>query len=341
MVETDEGYTVPAAELPDDDLPDGPRRGRPTYRVLNEWRAWMDRYESAHIEFDSPEGETVRRRLENSYQQEYADRYYARTKDFERGVNRRWNGVTPVMLTLTASTENANGNPRCPADHMREIAAGWDTARKQLDQALSGLKWEYVRIWEPHESGYGHLHVGIFVEGGGDLEAERFRPVMRSYVKNVKAAGSEAHSPSNAVSVNGDVENLGSYLTEYLGQYGEPLQERPLSEQVFYATTWATNTRRLDFSNGAQEIIAGEEFRRETGLRPEDRGGGTGCASSSGETDGSAVQSDGSDEGDGWGVNSLCYVPSRAPSYTDPVAGGVATVEIEGRPGLDPPAQRK
>ena len=55
--------------------------------------------------------------------------------------------------------------------------------------------------------------------------------------------------------------------------FGESILDRPQSEQMFHAVTWATNTRRLDFSNGAQEIIRMEKFRRDTGLNPEARGG--------------------------------------------------------------------
>jgi hypothetical protein len=302
--------------------------GRPTYQVLNEFREWYDGYRNAHIEYEDPDGEIVRTQLENSYQPGYGDRYYARLKDLERGIRRRWDDVTTVMLTFTASHRNANGNLRCPGDHMRDVADGWSGARKMVHKALSGRKWEYARIWEPHQDGYGHLHVAIFVEG--EANAAEFAPTMRSYTENVESAGTEAHSLENAVSVNDNVENLGSYISEYLGAYGESIEERPVSEQVFYATTWATNTRRLDFSNGAQDIISGEEFRRETGLRPEDRG----VDRESEQEAQSAAESVGSGE---WSVDSICYVNGRTPEHTDPTSGGVQTARIDGKPGADPP----
>jgi len=357
LVDTPEGFAVPAAELPDDD-PDGEARARPTYRVVEAWRDWMKSYESAHIEYESPDGETVRTRLENSYQQQYDKRYYARLKDLERGVERRWgDSLTTAMLTFSASHENANGNARCPADHMREIAEGWRDARKLLHKKLSRFNWEYARVWEPHEDGYGHLHVAVFVEDRLDaITPETFGPVMENYVDGVTAAGTDAHtnSPCEAcatagdwnggaepscddcdtpVSISHDVGSLAGYISEYLGIYGDRALDRPLSEQLFYATTWATGTRRLDFSNGAQEIIAGEEFRRETGLRPEDRGGTEGRA-----TPAESDESDG--DGETWGVDSICYVSHGGPDYADPTVGGESRTEIEGRPGVDPPARR-
>jgi hypothetical protein len=217
---------------------------------------------------------------------------------------------------------------------MREIAEGWGTARKQLYQTLSGENWEYAKVWEPTSEtghgppGYGHLHVAIFVEAD-DLDGERFEPVLNSYVENTKPAGREAHTVDEAVSVNDDIENLGHYISDYIGIFGEETLNRPIYEQIFYAVTWVTQTRRVDFSNGAQELIAGEQFRREKGLRPCDRG--------SEKTD--SGDSEASESGSEWAVNSICTVRRGEPDYADPTSGGVNTVEIAGRDGVDPPRE--
>jgi hypothetical protein len=331
---------------------------RPTYRVLNEFADWYDGYRNAHIEYEDPDGETVRTQLENSYQPGYAKRYYAKLKGLERSIKRQWGSVTTVMLTFSASHENAKGNLRCPADHMRDVAEGWRYARKELygeDGVLGGYNWEYARVWEPHGDGYGHLHVAIFVEDPtGGIEASQFAPVMRKHVEKTSSAGWDAHCNDpcsehagegpdnwqsvgggcddchNPVSVNDNVENVGSYISEYLGAFGEDITERPVSEQLFYAVTWATNTRRLDFSNGAQELIKDDEFRRETGLRPEDRGAA--------ESDIQPPQPDTeNDEDSDWSVDSICYVHGGSPDYADPTAGGVDTTPIDGSLGADPP----
>ena len=352
MVQTENGTTIPISKLMDP--PEGERKARPWYRVVNEWRDWFDRYRRSHIEFEK-NGETVRTRLENSYQPEYGKRYYAKLKDLERGIEREYEGLTTAMLTLTASHENANGNPRCPADHMRSIAEGWNAARKQLHQVLSGRTWEYARVWEPHADGYGHLHIAVFVEEADDeLMAERFRPVMESHVRSCDSAGWDAHRPgSNAVSVNDDVNNLGSYISEYIGIFGDETLERPITEQMFYAVTWATGTRRVDFSNGAQDIISREHFRRETGLRPSDRGafedwrgdGDTEAATEGAEAEPQDATEEGDEpEGDrpppdGWECAAICTVHSKTPEYTDPTTGGADRTSITGSPGVDPEKQ--
>jgi len=338
-------------------------QARPWYAVLSEWRDWYDSYLRMNIEFEGPNGETARTRLKNSYQPEYGKRYYAKLKDLERGINREYESLTTVMLTFTASNENDQGGPRCPADHMRDIMEGYDAARKQLHKVLDGRTWQYARVWEPHDSGYGHLHLAVFVEDtDADLGPGDFAPVMRSHVKNCTPAGWKAHRPSgDSVSLNDDVENLGSYISEYIGIFGEEVLERPITEQMFYATCWATGTRRVDFSNGSHEMMAKEQFRRETGLRPEDRGGrsfeawrATGdpdnvAAMGESDTGGSgARESDESGpsavaesaEGTGWTVTSICTVRARRPEYSDPTTGGVDTKRIDGRPGVDRPAER-
>jgi hypothetical protein len=321
------------------ELSDG-AQARPWYSVVSEWRDWYDGYLRSNIEFTGPEGETVRTELENSYMPKYGKRYYAKLKDFERGVAREFEDLTTVMLTFTASHRNDKGGWRCPADHMRDIMDGYDAARKQLHHALSGRNWEYARVWEPHADGYGHLHLAVFVEDSDDrpdLHADDFAPVMRSHVENCGPAGSKAHDPAgDSVSINNEVENLGSYISEYIGIFGDETLSRPITEQMFYAVTWATNTRRVDFSNGAQELMKREHFRRETGLRPEDRGGESLKRwKETGDPDGdvSGAQSD-------WEVASICTVQAGQPNYADPTTGGVETTAIRGRSGVDPPPVR-
>jgi len=345
------------------EVSDGPQ-ARPWYSVVQSWREWYADYLGSHIEFTNSEGETVRTALENSYMPDYGKRYYAKLKDFERGVSREFESMTTVMLTFTASNRNTEGGWRCPADHMRDIMGGYDAARKQLHQVLSGQKWEYARVWEPHGSGYGHLHMAVFVEDDVDeIVADQFKPVMRSHVNNCSPAGSDAHrnepceehagqaptpwqsaEPScddcdSAVSVNDNVENLGSYVSEYIGIFGDETLNRPMKEQMFYAVTWATNTRRVDFSNGAQEVMNREHvrrrFRRETdGLEPED------CPEAFEEW---REDEDGEDDEDGpvseWVAESICTVKGTSPSYADPTTGGVRTTAIEGRQGVDPPPE--
>lgn len=303
--------------------------------TIEEWRDWYMGYENAHMEFTGPEGQTVRTPLENSYQPRYGKRYYARIKDLERAVERRFDNLTTVMISLTASNENLFGDYRCPADLIRDIMGGYNTARKQLYNVLEGAKWEYARIWEPHDSGYHHFHLALFIDESdieGNITSGDFEPVLRSYVENCDPAGWEAHRPDGpAVSVNRDVQNLGSYLSEYIGAFGDNPLERPMKVQMFYAICWATQTRRVDFSNGANEMIQEQKFIRETGLRPEDRGsaGGGDDEDNGDETDLSPC----------WTAEAIVRVEGGERDRHDVTPGRPGLVPIEGDPSADPPKQ--
>jgi hypothetical protein len=298
LLEHSDGWSVPASssnELDPAD-PEITPLARSWYNTLREWREWYKGYENKHITFERErDGKTVRTKLENAYQPEYADKYYAKLKGLEREISREYSNLTTVMLTFSASTLNENGVPRCPADHMREIQEGWNQARKELYRALSGFDWEYARVWEPTSetgkgpAGYGHLHVGIFVDTSNEeitaINSGKFADTMEKYTENVKAAHPAAHRPESdkAVSVNHSVNNLGSYISEYIGSYGERAVDRPVYEQQFYSVVWATGTRRVSFSEGATELINADKERQErrekTGTRPEDRGDSEGAES--------------------------------------------------------------
>lgn len=305
--------------------------------TLRKWRQWYDEYLSKHIEYENGDGETVRTQLENSYMPEYGDRYYAKIKGVEREIERVMDSPTTVMLTDTASTLNANGLQRCPVDHMRDIANGWDAQRKALHRILEDYDWEYCKIWEPHPggergaAGYGHMHIGIFVDDPGDeIDAEMFEPAMKSYYDNCDPAGWDAHKPDNSVSVTHSVDNLASYLSEYIGVYGDDPLDRPAYEQMFYATAWASNTRKVEFSNGAQELMQRDQYRRETGLIPEKRG--QDCEAMNrwkGDDDG--------DSGSEWTVSSIVEADPSGPDRFDATDGGVTTTAIDGNPKTDPP----
>jgi hypothetical protein len=199
----------------------------------------------------------------------------------------------------------------------------------------------YARVWEPTSgdghgpAGYGHMHVAIFVEDGEGVAAEQFRPFMESYVSNTTAAGWDAHRPDgDAVSVTHELDeaNAATYISEYIGQYGEQLTDRPIHERAFLAAAWATGTRRVEFSNDAQELIAAEQFRRETGLRPQDRGAAEGCESDEQDAD------DGEDDdGGGWSFSKLCEVSGDEPEYYEPSDGGVDMTRLDATDNVDPP----
>lgn len=320
--------------------------------AVNEWRDWYRGYQNAHITYKNEAGETARAKLENSHMPSYENRHYARLKGLEREIGEQWERYQTMMLTLSATGLAEDGRPRATADQMRDIADGWGTARKTLHQCLEGYEWEYARIWEHHQSGYGHQHIAVFIRLDGDdddlVEEEDMAPVMRSYCRSTDGAGSEAHDPAgDAVSMTAgeEMDNLASYLAEYLGAFDSrsPLKRDP-AEQVFRSTLWATQTRRIGFSNGAQELINADlerqqeerrqERREETETRPEDRGGGEGTAedTADAETGAAGAQEEAEEEGEEWDLDHIGFVHGSDPGdrhHTDGGGGGTRMVETD------------
>jgi hypothetical protein len=129
---------------------------------------------------------------------------------------------------------------------------------------MDGRRYERLAILEPHESGYLHVHIAVFVDGV--VRREDFAPVIEAHLRNCDGAGEEAHDMTDrsTVSVNhvgadrseDTIGNLGTYLAEYLGTYsGDPLDE-PEKVQMSNTVLWATGRRRWRPSNGAQAYMS-------------------------------------------------------------------------------------
>jgi hypothetical protein len=321
-----------------------------------------------HLRFRDPDGDLVRAPMPNSHQPQYGDTYYARLKALERQFLAIASNPHVVMLTLTASNKNENGGWRCPADHLRDVINSFtDHVRPALHRALGSNgadvdNWEYARVVEHHPgSAYGHVHVALFIDGV--VSEADFRPVIDTHLRHCEPAGASAHNyyspktkdrpistsrvdtaldPDDYDGSEDVVGNLGSYVAEYIGAYGTELFDRNVEELAFRATCWATSTNRVDFSNGAQELISANrdgERQGETFESPE-----TDCWFSEDETeelvdDPDRPMSDTLPEQDCWEFDGIGIVDQDGETCHSVENDGVGYIEIDGAEYLDPPKQ--
>lgn len=233
-----------------------------------EWRDAVEDNRETYATFENREGERRTAKMGDRFTPERWERRYAKLNDLARGVREEYGRrLTTVMLSLTASSEDADGNPRPPLDHLLDLEASKDPVRAALDRVLDGRRWERIAIPEQHKSGYIHWHYAIFVDG--DVSAEDFRPVIDAHLRNCPTARREAHriDPENpdesAVSVGQSVENLPAYLTAYtLGEgdeYAHDPLDAPEQRQMMLALLWATNKRYWRPSDGAQTYMKCDE----------------------------------------------------------------------------------
>jgi hypothetical protein len=235
---------------------------------------WYDDGRDSKVVVENLYGETTAFRTPNRFTPEYREMLYAKAQSLERGLRERWGRLLHTgMLTLTCSTTDQHGQPRPPVDHLNELLSSWESVRRALYRVLDDREWEYLAILEPHESGYAHVHLGVFVKG--PVVAEQFQPVIDAHLRNCEGAGRDAHQicpgddeDDGVVSIHrashpshsSGVENLGAYLAAYMaGEYGREATEMPENVRRFYATMWATGRQWFRPSNGAQELMKAPE----------------------------------------------------------------------------------
>jgi hypothetical protein len=224
---------------------------------------WYDGQRDTKIVIENELGEQSAFNTPNRFTPEYREMLYARSQALERGLRERWGKLLhTAMVTLTASTTDDSGRSRPPVEHLQELLSSWESVRRSLHRVLEDREWEYLAIIEPHESGYAHVHLGVFVKG--PVVVEQFEPVLDAHVRNCRSANQQAHELTEQVTVrkashpsrNNGVENLGAYLAAYMaGEYGTEATEMPAHVQRFYTIMWATGRQWFRPSNGAQELM--------------------------------------------------------------------------------------
>jgi len=237
------------------------------------FRCWYTDQRDTEIVVRNPEGETAAFSTPNRFTPDYREMLYAKAQALERGLRERWGSLLHTsMITLTASSTDSTGRPRPPVDHLEDLLSSYEAVRRALSRVLEGREWEYLAVIEPHETGYAHVHIGVFVKG--PVVAEQFKPVIDAHLRNCETAERDAHRlvdeeghedtvrvrQSSHPSRQGGVENLGAYLAAYFaGEYGKEATAMPEHVQRFYAVMWATGRQWFRPSNGAQELMQPEE----------------------------------------------------------------------------------
>jgi hypothetical protein len=264
--------------------------------AVNQFDNWYEETRDSQVVLKNMYGETTAFRTPNRFTPDYREMLYAKAQSLERGLRERWGRLLHTsMLTLTCSTTDEHDRPRPPVDHLNELLSSWESVRRALYRVLDEREWEYLAILEPHESGYVHIHLGVFVKG--PVVAEQFQPVIDAHLRNCEGAGRDAHQihpeeegDDGVVSVHrashpsrsSGVENLGAYLAAYMaGEYGKEAIEMPENVRRFYATMWATGRQWFRPSNGAQELMKPESDDSDEGagewelhgIRPDGGGG--------------------------------------------------------------------
>jgi hypothetical protein len=239
------------------------------------FRSWYLEYEDRYAVFQQQDnGDKKKVPLNNAYSPEYTERQYARFSDLERGLKEEYGSrLHTALLSFTCSNRDDDGNLLPPVDHLLDLEESYDAVRRSLSRVLDGYRWEAVAILEPHQSGYTHIHFGVFVDG--KVTEKNFHPVIDSHLRNCDRAERAAHdyrsfepderpisvfhSGRSATDRTPELENLSAYLSEYLGNYGNSPLEADATTQLFYTVMWSLNKQRIRPTNGAQKHMQLDE----------------------------------------------------------------------------------
>jgi hypothetical protein len=247
--------------------------------ATSEWRDYIRDTRDTDVVFHNTDtGEYATGSDPHRFAPDYSDKQYAKLKDLERGLRRDYGKrLHTAMLSLTGSSTDDDGNPRPPVDHLGDLDQSWEAVRRSLARCLDDKRWEYLAILEPHESGYLHIHIAVFVEGV--VTRDTFAPVIRAHLRNSPIAGEDAHQldDDSTISVrhagadrdrddDDHLDDLACYLAEYLGTYGDDPLEAPDHQQMSNTVLWATGKQRWRPSQGAQSYMA--SFQREDDESP-------------------------------------------------------------------------
>jgi hypothetical protein len=233
--------------------------------ATHRWRDYIRDKKDVKAVFENQEtAARVRGSDPHRFAPEYADKQYAKLKDLERGLRGEYGKrLHTAMLTLTASSTDDEGDPLPPVDHLDGLLSSWEAVTRSLRRCMEGRRYERLAILEPHESGYLHLHVAVFVDGV--VRGQEFAPVIEAHLRNCDLAGEDAHDVTDRSTISvrhvgsdrseETVANLGTYLAEYLGTYGDDPLDEEEKVQMSNAVLWATGRRRWRPSNGAQRYM--------------------------------------------------------------------------------------
>lgn len=213
---------------------------------------------------DKNEGDYLVVPHEHRWDSAYRRRTYARLKSVERYVERNWGRPVPsTMITLTAPHKDESGEYRPFNEVLDDLKEGFNKARHVIKRETEGTETEYLAVYEPHATGYPHLHVLVFGTA---------RPSLGEKVANywadryVEGASRDAQDVTVKRGRSAQLENPAAYLMKYLSkslvrdQEGEPsaLESIPSISgyRGFSALMWATGRRTYSMSKRLTKAVA-------------------------------------------------------------------------------------
>ena len=242
--------------------------------------------------------------MDNSLTPKYQSRQYAQIQGMKRqliggeypnGVEVEGEYADPVsvLLSLSATSLEADGSHRPVCEHDREIRDAWSgssssvkrTLRYVLEDKMGLSPGEYAWWWqsEPHPgpqkpaTGYSHSHpVVVFdraatdPDGPDPTDVETYRPVVAKHIEECEGASWSAHrideTEKSAVSVKeeSEISDFAGYVAKYIAvNPDQDLLERSDEYIMWAASQWATTSQKYSRSHWATASVTADRCEQE------------------------------------------------------------------------------
>lgn len=194
---------------------------------------------------------------------DYRRMTYARLKAAEEHVTARFGEQVPTtLMTLTAPHQDSQGEPRPFVDVLEDIKAGWDKTRRVIRRYTEGRETEMLTVYEPHATGYPHLHVLVFGAALPSLGSKVQDYWTERYVDGAnKAAQDVSISDGRSAQLESPAAYVMKYLSKTLIRESEASttakESMPTVQgyRQFSALLWATGSRHYTMTEGLSQAV--------------------------------------------------------------------------------------
>jgi hypothetical protein len=208
---------------------------------------------------------------------QYRRKTYAKLSAVEDYAHEKWGEVVPSTFLTCTAPHKEGGGYRPYLDVLLEMKEAYNSLRKIIHKETDGIDTEVVAVWEPHKTGYPHLHIAVLGLASPSL-GDRVSEIWTE--KYIEDASKDAQDCEVR---NGRSAQLGSplaYLMKYLGKTltrsdtagaGESdIEARTPTVrgfEAFSALLWASERRQWSVTGGLSEAIeaAAPESDSDTG----------------------------------------------------------------------------
>lgn len=197
---------------------------------------------------------------------QYRKKTYAKLSVVEEFAHEKWGDSVPsTFLTLTAPHKDEKGDYRPFLDVLDEMKEAYDSARKIIHKETRGVDTEIVAVWEPHKTGYPHLHIAVLGLASPSLGV-RVRNLWTE--KYIEKSSKNAQDCEIRNGRSAQVESPLAYLMKYIGKTlvrsdtagagDSDIESRmPSIEgfEAFSALLWLSERRQWSATRGLTEAM--------------------------------------------------------------------------------------